>query len=149
MDSRGYAAQQEGAVNPGEHSVRGSYDRDFNVGDGLLGRAIDDLSLDRASGILRAKWDCPCQTSDQRGNDVTEQCHTSALYRVGVEYDPRVSLIIPPNREMSRMPKEGGGGPPFFPSEPGSPPCWWTLPFYSWPTWRPILDVKYPRPAPR
>src|SRR5258708_36139702 len=52
--------------------------RDFDVGQGLLGGIVDDLSRYGARGLLRAEGDHPKETSGQRGNNVTDKSHTSA-----------------------------------------------------------------------
>ena len=71
IGARRDAVDQETSVGVGELAVRRSRDRDFDVRDGLLGRAVDDFPRHGASGVLRAEWDDPKQTSSQCENDMT------------------------------------------------------------------------------
>ncbi len=73
IGARRDAVHQEASVGVGELAVRRSRDRDFDVPDGLLGRAVEDFPRHGARGILRAEWDDPEQTSGQRGNDMTDE----------------------------------------------------------------------------
>ncbi len=77
--ARGCTAQREPTVDAGLRALRRPGDRDGDTRERLLGRAVDHLAGDRASGILRAEWNRPQQATDERGNEPTEQCHVCAL----------------------------------------------------------------------
>src|SRR5207244_12902980 len=89
---RPHAGAPEGAIVPAEVSKRRAGDGHFDVGQGLLGRLVDDLPSDAAGGILRAEGDRQEQTSDQRGSEVTDKCHTSMPSTEGSEVPPSLDF---------------------------------------------------------
>ncbi len=93
------ARDPEGAVVPAEVTKRGTGNGHFNVGQGLLGRLVDDLPSDAAGGILRAEGDRQEQTSDQRGSEVTDKCHTSMPSTDGSEVPPSLDFSPYPSPE--------------------------------------------------
>src|SRR5256885_11695307 len=51
VDSGWYPAQEEAAIDVGEHAVRRSRDGDFDTGESLLSGGVDDLTSDGAGRI--------------------------------------------------------------------------------------------------
>src|SRR5205814_3644236 len=51
------------------------------------------LARDDAGGILGAEWDRPNQTSDQRGSEVTDKCHTSMPSTEESEVPPSLDFL--------------------------------------------------------
>ena len=96
LRSRVHAGQPERAVVLAEVSKRRAGDGHFDVGEGLLGRLVDDFSRDDARRILRAEWHRQEQTSDQCESEVTDKCHTSMSSTDGSE--------VPPSRDFCPYP---------------------------------------------
>src|SRR2546426_11322522 len=86
------SADHKAAVVAAEHAVGRSCDCHFDIRERLLGRTVDDLPRDGAGRVLSAERYGPEQRAcDQRGNDVTDQLHTSALYWVGSGVSPSLT----------------------------------------------------------
>src|SRR5207237_10020311 len=71
------------------------------VGVVWFGRLVEAFCRDDVSGILRAEWHRQEQTSDQRGSEVTDKCHTSMPSTNESEVPPSLDFSPYPSPESN------------------------------------------------